>query len=280
MCMREYLEHEFDLNDPSFVSVIDELPLWSAPFGLKLLDTVKLKPRMRVLDLGCGTGFPLLELAQRLGPSCQIYGLDPWERAAQRICLKIQTLNVKNVIVVKGVGETMPFQDDFFDLIVSNNGINNVKDPERVLSECFRTSRSGAQMVITVNLPETMKEFYEVYQNVLAELCTDLEIEKMNRHISSKRKSLRETEDLIRKTGFKIVNTIEDSFTWRFVNGAAMLTHSVIQFAFIDPWKSILAPHDVERVFKTLEDMLNNVSKEKGELSLTIPFVCIDCEKA
>ena len=113
----------------------------------------------------------------------------------------------------------------------------------------------------------------------MKELCTDSEIDKMHRHISSKRKPLPETEDVIRKAGFKIVNTVEDSFTWKFVNGTAMLTHSTIRFAFMDPWKSILPPHGVERVFQVLEDRLNNLSEEKGELRLTIPFVCIDCEK-
>ena len=146
--MPDSLSHKYDLDDPSLVSVIDELPLWSAPFGLKLLDTVKLKPHICALDLGCGTGFPLIELAQRLGPSCHVYGIDPWERAAERIRLKTQTLNIANVLVVRGVGEEMPFEGERFDLIVANNGINNVKDPEKVLSECYRTSRTGAQMVI------------------------------------------------------------------------------------------------------------------------------------
>ncbi len=63
----DYLNEIYDLNDPALVSIIDELPLWSAPFGLKLLDKVMFHPNMNVLDLGCGLGFPLLELANRLG---------------------------------------------------------------------------------------------------------------------------------------------------------------------------------------------------------------------
>ncbi len=43
------------------------LAAWSAPFGLRLLDVVPLDPAATVLDVGCGTGFPLLELAHRLG---------------------------------------------------------------------------------------------------------------------------------------------------------------------------------------------------------------------
>ena len=36
--MDNYLKTNYDLNDVELVSVIDELPLWSAPFGLRLLD--------------------------------------------------------------------------------------------------------------------------------------------------------------------------------------------------------------------------------------------------
>lgn len=81
--MRSYLGQKFDSNDPILISIMDELPLWSAPFGLKLLEWVVMKPNMNVLDLGCGTGFPLIELANRLGPSCRLYGLDPWYAALQ-----------------------------------------------------------------------------------------------------------------------------------------------------------------------------------------------------
>jgi hypothetical protein len=34
--MKKYLSNDFDLNE--FVNVFDECPIWSAPFGLKLLD--------------------------------------------------------------------------------------------------------------------------------------------------------------------------------------------------------------------------------------------------
>ena len=53
-------------DDPLFCAALDELPLWSAPFGLRLLESVPLAPGATVLDVGCGTGFPLLELAHRV----------------------------------------------------------------------------------------------------------------------------------------------------------------------------------------------------------------------
>lgn len=50
------------LEDARLASAFDETPLWSAPFGLRLLDRVRMADGLSVLDVGCGAGFPLLEL--------------------------------------------------------------------------------------------------------------------------------------------------------------------------------------------------------------------------
>jgi arsenite methyltransferase len=58
----DYLAFEADFNAAETVAVYDEAPLWSAMFGLLLLQHVPLKQAITALDVGCGTGFPLLEL--------------------------------------------------------------------------------------------------------------------------------------------------------------------------------------------------------------------------
>lgn len=64
--MEKYLNHSFKTDDYELVSIIDEFPFWSAPFGLDLLDTIILKPNTIALDIGSGLGFPLIERAMRL----------------------------------------------------------------------------------------------------------------------------------------------------------------------------------------------------------------------
>ena len=78
-----------DLGDPATVALYDEVPLWSAPFGLVLLDAVELRTDLTVLDVGCGTGFPLLELAERLGPDARLHCVDPWVPAMERLQAKV-----------------------------------------------------------------------------------------------------------------------------------------------------------------------------------------------
>jgi len=86
--MTEYLSFTFN-DDQAFIDTFDELPLWSAPFGLLLLKHLKLRPGLTVLDIGSGAGFPLMEIAGRLGPSCKCYGLDPWINANNRARRKV-----------------------------------------------------------------------------------------------------------------------------------------------------------------------------------------------
>lgn len=181
--MDNYLKTNYDLNDKETVSVIDELPLWSAPFGLKLLDKIKYRKNITALDIGSGIGFPLLEVAMRLGNTCNLYGIDPWEAAVERIKTKIKIYGINNVEIFTGVAEMIPLPDNSVDLIFSNNGLNNVNDIKAVLNECRRISKMGAQLVFTYNTNKTMREFYSVFEELLLERKMLAEIELMKKHI-------------------------------------------------------------------------------------------------
>jgi ubiquinone/menaquinone biosynthesis C-methylase UbiE len=277
--LQEYLNHEFDVDDPDLISVIDELPLWSAQFGLQLLDTVILKKGMKVLDIGCGLGFPLIELSQRLGPSCKVYGLDPWKAAADRIGLKVKTLAIDNVEIYTGCAEAMPFEDCYFDLLVSNNGINNVQSMTESLSECRRVSRQGAQFVQTFNLPETMIEFYSILKSVLERHGRTDAIERMNEHIRSKRRPLADMESMLTACGFEIEAVRHDSFELCFLDATTMFNHYLIKYWFLPNWKEVIDQHDWESVFSATETALDAVALREGKVTLTIPFVTLDCRR-
>ena len=276
--MKNYLQHTFDSDDPELISIIDELPLWSAPFGLKLLDNVQLKPNINVLDVGCGLGFPLIELSQRFGNTCKFYGVDPWQSALKRAQAKIYKYKITNTVVTKSIAEKLPFKNNSFDLIVSNNGINNVQDIRQTLSECFRVSNTGAQFLTTMNLENSIIEFYNVFEETLIENNLKEEVGKMKAHIYSKRKPIDEMKSLIENSGFNIKNIIEDNFSLRFLNSLSMFNHPLIKYWFLGSWKEILKPDNLENIFQKVESKLNKVAIKSGGIRLTIPYVLIDCK--
>ncbi|MEI6683376.1 MAG: class I SAM-dependent methyltransferase [Bacteroidota bacterium] len=261
------------------VQSYDDLPLWSAPFGLTLLDTVRTKSHISILDIGSGSGFPMLELAERLGKTCMVYGLDPSPESIAMIHEKLALKEIGNAKIIEGVAEAIPFPDEYFGLIVSNNGLNNVSDQVAAFAECFRVAAPGAQMVLTMNLPHTMVEFYDVFEETLVELGFSEEIRKMKKHITAKRKTVEYLKELILETGF-IINTINvDGFKMRYSDGTAFLNHSFIRAAFMPSWRELLPGNQADMIFRGLERKLNLFATEKGELPISIPFVCFDCLK-
>jgi arsenite methyltransferase len=269
----------FDLNDPNVVSVIDEVPLWSAPIGMKLFETVRLRGVSKALDVGCGLGYPLLELAMRLGAGATVYGIDPWKQAIERARMKARVMGIENIKIYEGVAEHLPFDDGFFDLVVSNNGLNNVLDLPKVLSEIGRVSKSGAQFVATMNTDKTMIEFYDILEAVLRDKGMTAEIEKMKEHIRHKRPALDDVSRFIIDAGFKISGVHNSDFSLAFANGTAMLDCFLIRLAFLDEWKKIPPSEECAEVFAEIERRLNLLAKKKDGLCLTIPFVVIDCLK-
>jgi ubiquinone/menaquinone biosynthesis C-methylase UbiE len=175
--MKPYLNNNFDLNE--LIDVFDELPLWSAPFGLKLLENINYKQNITALDIGFGAGFPLTEIAMRLGNSSTVYGIDRWKETFQRVNQKIYYYGINNIKLIEGVAESIPLESESVDLITSNKGINNISDIDKALSECSRIIKSGGQFVQTMNLDKSMIEFYNQLESVLSEMKLYKEIELM-----------------------------------------------------------------------------------------------------
>jgi arsenite methyltransferase len=254
----------------------DELPLWSAPFGLTLLDTIKVKKGIKVLDIGSGAGFPLLEIAERFGKTVSVYGIDPSPESLGMISEKIKLKGISNAFIQKGVAEDLPFPDQFFGLIVSNNGLNNVQDDKKALAECYRILADQGQMVLTMNLPYTFTEFYEVFEKVLQDHGMTEEIAKLNYHIFTKRKPVEYWKNNLENTGFKIQSINMDGFKIKFADGTTFLEHYFIAHAFRKPWEEIT--HD-KAIFAEIEERMNAIATLNGEIAMSVPFVCFDCHK-
>jgi len=275
----DYITDNFNFKTGIGSSIIDELPLWSAPFGLELLNQIEFKHKLKVLDIGFGTGFPLIEIAQRLGTSSVVYGIDPWEPSHRRTKQKIDFYGFENVKLIKGVAENIPLKNKSIDLIVSNNGVNNVTDINKVFSECSRISKSGAKFIVSVNLNKTMYEFYDLFKKVLKDYGLSEEISKTNKHIYSKRKPVSEFKKYFIDNNFEIIRTVNKKFKMRFLDGSTFFNHSLIKIGFLPGWEGILKSKDMKTIFKEVEKRMNTLSIKKGYVEMTIPYIVINARR-
>lgn len=263
-----------DFEDMQLAEAFDQLPLWSAPFGQLLLEHVPLRPNLSVLDVGCGTGFPLLELAGRLGQSSQVVGLDIWQPALQRAKKKRDYFSVPHVSLVAYDGEGFPFGDASFDVITSNLGVNNFAKPLHAIRECYRVTQPGGQLVMTSNLVGHMEEFYEIFRQVLTDFGNTVYLERLNQQ-EAHRGTANSHQMLLREGGYEIEQVIQRSFIMRYANGTAFFQHPFIRLAFLPAWVSLIDEPDRDPIFSRIATQLNDHAETEDELRLTIPSVCI-----
>src|SRR5262249_42767918 len=158
-----------DFTAPEFGEFYDELPLWSAPFGLMLLDHLNLQSHATILDVGAGTGWLSVELAERCGPESTVIAVDPWKSGLDRLRQKVTRLGLSNIVVLEADASVLDLASTSVDLIVSNLGVNNFDEPAVVLATCYRVARHGATLCMTTNPIGHMGEFYDVYRVTLIE---------------------------------------------------------------------------------------------------------------
>lgn len=266
-----------DFGDPDTVSAYDELPLWSAMAGLFLLEHLPLPRGATVLDVGCGTGFPLLELAQRLGVGAIVHGLDRWGQALVRARFKRQVLGLVNATLIGGDGAAMPFADARFDLAVSNLGINNFSDPDAVLRECRRVLKRGGRLALTSNVEGFMAELYDLFARILAERGETEAETALHWHVAH-RGTVTSIGERLRRAGLRVTRAEQRECPMRFADGSALLRHYFIRLGFLEGWRSVVNTTTEREVFDALEARLNARAGERGDLALTVPLVYLEAE--
>ncbi len=276
--MMEYLDYFFD-DTSEFVNTYDEIPLWSAPFGLLFLKNIELRPNLMVLDLGSGTGFPLLELAERLGKTSKCFGLDPWINGNERAKQKIKNYGINNVEIIHGSADKIPFENGSIDLIVSNLGINNFDNPKSVFSECKRVLKPSGKLALTTNLDGHWAEFYNIFEQTLRQMGRNDLMEKLSEH-QRHRGTVEIISKLFKESGLIVTRCYEEQFEMRFLDGSSFLRHHFVKLGWLSSWKNLLPPDELKTIFVKLENNLNDYSVKSNGLYLTVPMAYVEGEKA
>lgn len=111
-----------------------------------VLDALGAKPGENVLDVGCGPGFYIAELANLVGVDGEVVGID---NSADMIGLAAKRCEGRrNVAFHEASATSLPVNDSHFDAVISVQVLEFVEDVDRVLAEMYRTLRPGGRLVI------------------------------------------------------------------------------------------------------------------------------------
>ena len=114
------------------------------------------------VDLGSGRGTDAIRLAEAVGKSGFVYGIDISEGMIEKAFNTADRLEITNIKFIHSNLEKISLNDNIADLVISNCTINHASDKQAVWNEIYRILKKGGWFVIsdiysTSQVPEEYK---------------------------------------------------------------------------------------------------------------------------
>jgi phosphatidylethanolamine/phosphatidyl-N-methylethanolamine N-methyltransferase len=134
--------------------------------GLQLLG---LKPGLRVLEIGVGTGLSLPHFTR----GAEITGIDLSQDMLHQAEKRVKSLGLRNIRLQKMDATRLEFPDRSFDRVYAAYFISTVPDPVSVVREMKRVCRPGGY-IIFLNHFQSENPLVAGMERVISPLCTKL----------------------------------------------------------------------------------------------------------
>jgi demethylmenaquinone methyltransferase/2-methoxy-6-polyprenyl-1,4-benzoquinol methylase len=146
---RGYVGRLFDKTASDYDRIDRLLALGSGPwYRNQALQRAGLKPGMRIVDIGVGTGLVAREAVTLVGDPALVVGVDP--SAGMMACA-----DLPGVQLIEGLAEAIPFPDASFDFLSMGYALRHIGDLSAAFREFHRVLKPGARLcLLEITKPE------------------------------------------------------------------------------------------------------------------------------
>lgn len=148
---KEYVQEVFDHTAPHYDRIERMLAFGTGPwYRHHALLRAGLKPGMKVIDVGTGTGLVAREAAAIVGDPALVKGVDP------STGMMAQTTVPEGVELFQGRAEELPFPDATFDFLSMGYALRHISDISVAFTEFRRVLKPGGKLcLMEITLPES-----------------------------------------------------------------------------------------------------------------------------
>ncbi|MFJ8245301.1 demethylmenaquinone methyltransferase [Peribacillus asahii] len=127
------------------------------------MNKMKVPKGAKALDLCCGTADWTIALADAVGETGEVYGLDFSKNMLKIGKEKVQKRKLNQVTLLHGNAMDLPFPDNSFDYVTIGFGLRNVPDYMQVLKEMNRVLKPGGMGVCLETSHPTLFGFKQLF---------------------------------------------------------------------------------------------------------------------
>ena len=113
------------------------------------INHAKAEPGEVCVDLGSGRGNDVIRLAEAVGSTGYVYGIDISEGMIAKAKANLEKFEVINAEILEAELEQIPLNLNSVDLVISNCTINHASDKPAVWSEVYRILKSRGRFVVS-----------------------------------------------------------------------------------------------------------------------------------
>ena len=118
----------------------------------------KLNPSGRLLDIGCGSGNLIVQIAEKF-PHLELVGMDISAEILKRAKMRANETQ-KEIELKEGSVEKLPFSDEYADFIVSTLSLHHWNNPQNAFQEIYRVLKKDGVGLIFDFRRDSRKFFY------------------------------------------------------------------------------------------------------------------------
>jgi ubiquinone/menaquinone biosynthesis C-methylase UbiE len=101
------------------------------------------------VDLGSGRGNDVIRLAEEVGDTGYVYGIDISEGMIAKAKENLKKFEVENAEILQAELEKLPLEDNRVNLVISNCTINHATDKQAVWNEVYRILKADGRFVVS-----------------------------------------------------------------------------------------------------------------------------------
>jgi SAM-dependent methyltransferase len=139
-----------------------------APLTEALIRDAVIGEGQTVLDVAGGAGEPSLKIAERVGPAGAVTCTDAVAEMVLAADSEAQRRGLTNITFRQCVADSLPFDSNSFDAVVSRLGVMFFPDPLAALREMLRVAKAGGSISLAVWHKDELNPFTHVVTKVMA----------------------------------------------------------------------------------------------------------------